>query len=114
MENYIPVLDLFAGPGGLAEGTSAFVIPNGKKPLDVTLSVEKESSAGRALRLCAFTRQFKDGLPPEYYQYILGKLGNRPEDKLSKIYPAQSERANKEALQFTLGDDSNPDLDALI
>jgi DNA (cytosine-5)-methyltransferase 1 len=114
MENYIPVLDLFAGPGGLAEGTSAFVAPNGKKPFDITLSVEKENSAWRTLRLRAFTRQFKNGLPPEYYEYIAGKLGNSPEEELFKKYPAQAEQANKEALQFTLGDDCNLDLDALI
>jgi DNA (cytosine-5)-methyltransferase 1 len=41
-------------------------------------------------------------------------LGNSPEDELFKIYPAQTEQADKEALQFTLGDDSNLDLDALI
>ncbi|WP_340123258.1 DNA cytosine methyltransferase [Methylobacter svalbardensis] len=114
MENYIPVLDLFAGPGGLAEGTSAFIAPDGKKPFDITLSVEKESSAWRTLRLRAFTRQFKDGLPSEYYGYIAGKLGNIPEDELFKIFPIQAEQANKETLQFTLGDDCNLDLDAQI
>ena len=41
-------------------------------------------------------------------------MGNSPEDELFKIYPAQTEQADKEALQFTLGDDSNLDLDALI
>ncbi|MGZ8225070.1 MAG: hypothetical protein ACXWT3_00335, partial [Methylococcaceae bacterium] len=112
--------ELYTCPGpvsrarGLAEGTSAFVVLDGKKPFDITLSVEKESSAWRTLRLRAFTRQFKDGLPPEYYQYIAGKLGNSPEDELFKIYPAQAEQANKEALQFTLGDDCNLNLDALI
>mgnify|MGYP001810246505 CR=1 FL=1 len=114
MENYIPVIDLFAGPGGLAEGTSTFVVPDGRKPFDITLSVEKEISAWRTLRLRAFTRQFKDGLPPEYYGYIAGKLGNSPEDELFKIYPTQADKANKEALQFTLGDDCNLNLDALI
>jgi len=114
IENYIPVLDLFAGPGGLAEGTSAFVVPDGKKPFDITLSVEKEYSAWKTLRLRAFTRQFKGRFPPEYYEYIAGKLGNSPEEGLFKKYPAQAEQANKEALQFTLGDDCNLDLDALI
>jgi len=114
MENYIPVLDLFAGPGGLAEGISAFLAPDGSKPFDITLSVEKEDSAWRTLRLRAFTRQFKDGLPPEYYQYVAGGLGKSPEDKLFKTYPAQAERANKEAQQFTLGDDCNSVIDALI
>ncbi|MDI1359689.1 hypothetical protein [Methylobacter sp.] len=85
-----------------------------KKPFDITLSVEKENSAWRTLRLRAFTRQFKGGLPSEYYGYIAGKLGNSPEDELFKIYPAQADQANKEALQFTLGDDCNLDLDALV
>jgi DNA (cytosine-5)-methyltransferase 1 len=114
MENYIPVLDLFAGPGGLAEGMSAFIATDGKKTFDITLSVEKENSAWRTLRLRAFTRQFKDRLPQEYYQYIAGKLGDSPEDALFKKYPVQAEQANKEALQFTLGDDCNQNLDTLI
>jgi hypothetical protein len=71
MENYIPVLDLFAGPGGLAEGTSAFIAPDGKKPFDITLSVEKENSAWRTLRLRAFTRQFKDELPQHTINTLL-------------------------------------------
>jgi len=45
---------------------------------------------------------------------ISGLPGNNPEDDLFKIYPAQAEQANNEALQFTLGKDSNLDLDALI
>jgi hypothetical protein len=41
-------------------------------------------------------------------------LGNCPEEELFNKYPAQAEKANKEALQFTLGDDCNLVLDALI
>ena len=115
MENYdIPVLDLFAGPGGLAEGISAFILLDGNKPFDIRLSVEKESNAWRTLRLRAFTRQFENELPPEYYQYITGNLGNSPEDELFKIYSEEAKRANEEALQFTLGEDSNVKLDVLI
>jgi DNA (cytosine-5)-methyltransferase 1 len=115
MENYnIPVLDLFAGPGGLAEGISAFISSDVHKGFDIRLSVEKEDSAWRTLRLRAFTRQFKDGLPPEYYQYIAGNLGNNPEEQLFKKYSKQAEQADKEALQFTLGDDCNRKLDDLI
>ncbi len=109
----IPVLDLFAGPGGLAEGISAFITDE-NKPFDIRLSVEKESSAWRTLRLRAFTRQFKNGLPTEYYEYIANNLGNNPEEQLFKKYPKQAEQANKEALQFTLGDDCNRKLDDLI
>lgn len=113
MENYIPVLDLFAGPGGLAEGTSAFTL-NGKKPFNIRLSVEKEESAWKTLRLRAFTRQFKEALPQEYYEYIAGNLGNTPEDKLFKIHHEEAKQANEEARQFTLGTDNNLDLNALI
>lgn len=114
MDNYIPVLDLFAGPGGLAEGTSAFIAPDGRKPFDISLSVEKENSAWQTLILRAFTRQFKEGFPPEYYEYIAGILGKNSEENLFKIYPEQAKKATREALQFTLGKDSNPDLDSLI
>lgn len=114
MENYIPVLDLFAGPGGLAEGTSAFTTSDGNKPFDIKLSIEKEDSAWRTLRLRAFTRQFKNGLPSEYYQYISGNLGDNPEEFLFKKYPEQEKQANEEALQFTLGDHCNQKLDILI
>ena len=52
------VVDLFAGPGGLAEGFSAFRA-NGSAPFDVRLSVEKEASAFATLRLGSFFRHFR-------------------------------------------------------
>ena len=54
MENDIPVLDLFAGPGGLAEGTSAFAVSDGKKPFDITLSVEKKKQRMENLEATCF------------------------------------------------------------
>src|SRR5262249_47190099 len=38
----IPIIDLFAGPGGLSEGFSAFELPNGVRPFKVVLSIEKD------------------------------------------------------------------------
>ena len=61
-----------------------------------------------------FTRQFEDGLPSEYYEYIAGKLGNTPEDELFKRYPEKAKLAKEEALKFTLGDHCNQKLDDLI
>jgi len=114
MNGKIPVIDLFAGPGGLAEGISAFTSDQKAKPFNISLSVEKEYSAWKTLRLRAFTRQFDKKLPPEYYDYIAGKLGNSPEDELFKRYPDEAAKANLEALQFTLGEDSHDDLDGMI
>lgn len=64
------VVDLFAGPGGLAEGFSSVLDENGERVFEVAMSVEKEASAHRTLTLRAFTRQFPHGqLPEAYYAY---------------------------------------------
>ena len=39
--NQIPVIDLFAGPGGLAEGFSSLK-DNGERIFNIKLSIEKE------------------------------------------------------------------------
>ena len=57
------VVDLFAGPGGLAEGFSSVRDENGKRLSEIALSVEKESSAFETLRLRSFVRQFDRDLP---------------------------------------------------
>jgi len=41
----IPVIDLFAGPGGLGEGFSALGWPEGVPRFDIRLSIEKEPTA---------------------------------------------------------------------
>jgi len=112
--NHIKIIDLFAGPGGLAEGFSTFTPKKSDNRFKIALSVEMEYSAWRTLRLRAFTRQFGGQLPPEYYDYIAGKLGNSPEKKLFEIYPEEACKANNEAIQFTLGKDSNRRLFKLI
>ncbi len=114
MPNTIPVIDLFAGPGGLAEGFSALKKDENDKVFDIALSVEKEYSAWRTLRLRAFVRQFEDNIPNEYYEYISGNLGSTPEEILFQKYPKEAAAANAEAIQFTLGQDSNRELDKAI
>lgn len=69
----IPVVDVFAGAGGLGEGFSAW--PNHEEPLFHTaLSVEKNPAALRTLRLRAFYRMFHPKeVPEEFYRFICGK-----------------------------------------
>lgn len=69
MNTEFAIVDLFAGPGGLAEGFSSLSNRDGSRPFHVALSVEKEPSAFETLRLRSFLRQFKDGFPPEYYRW---------------------------------------------
>ena len=69
------VVDLFAGPGGLAEGFSSVRNRDGQRVFEIALSVEKESSAHRTLRLRSFFRQFS--VPPtDYYDYVAGKISH--------------------------------------
>jgi len=69
----IPVIDIFAGPGGLGEGFSAFKSSAGTCPFKVKLSVEMDEFAHRTLLLRSFFRQFDPGsMPPAYYEYLRG------------------------------------------
>lgn len=105
------VVDLFAGPGGLAEGFSSVRDASGKRVFDIALSVEKEASAFATLRLRSFFRQF-DTPPPEYYEYVGGTLSH---DQLVSAYPSQWEAARAETLQLELGTPGASDkLDPLI
>ena len=111
------MIDLFAGPGGLGEGFSAFQSSAGdQNPFKIGLSVEKEASAVRTLKLRAFFRQFPQGEAPEkYYEFLAGSLGAQPEDQLYQTPDFRSEVSNAEieARQLTLGKD-NSEIDAAI
>lgn len=97
----IPVVDFFAGPGGLGEGFSAFRPKGNTNPFRIVLSVEKEPSAHKTLRLRAFARRFQEGeLPSSYYRYIRGEA-DCPWDDSNR---AEWEAAESEALCATLGD----------
>lgn len=96
------VVDLFAGPGGLAEGFSAVSDPNGHHPFKVVLSVEKEKSAHSTLLLRTFLRQFGGKFPDEYYTFL--KQGAAEPD-WAALYPDEWKRANQDALLLELGQD---------
>lgn len=92
----VKIIDLFAGPGGLGEGFSAYEDENGKHPFSIAVSVEKEPSAHKTLQLRAFFRKFPKGeAPEEYYQYVLGKISRK---ELFDAYPKQAEAAYEETL----------------
>lgn len=94
------VVDLFAGPGGLSEGFSAFRVGGDHMPFSVALSVEKERSAHKTLLLRAFLHQFGDEYPPEYYEYLrVG--GNQPD--WASLYPTEWDTASEQTLRSELG-----------
>ena len=106
-EKSIPVIDLFAGPGGLGEGFSSFSC-KGKDRFKIALSVEKDPHAHATLTLRAFYRQFTKGkVPAEYYAYVRGEISS---EDLFDAFPKQADAAKKEALCLTLGEDENDDV----
>lgn len=100
MQKEFAIVDLFAGPGGLAEGFSSVRSEGGSRPFRVALSVEKEPSAFQTLRLRSFLRQFPNGFPTEYYRFL---NNNMPEPKWGELYPEEWEAACDETVMLELG-----------
>jgi len=109
MNQPIKIIDLFSGPGGLGEGFSALKDADGNSPFKISISIEKEKSAHRTLKLRAFFRQFNGDAPKEYYDFLKGKLGKTPEEKLYQIpkFSTQVRAADYEAQNLELGKDNN-------
>lgn len=107
MPNNINVIDLFAGPGGLGEGFSAFA------PADTTqggfrirMSVEKEASAHKTLSLRALYRNLKGtGDVRHYHDYFEGHIDKA--ELLAKV-PDAWQDADMESLggPRALGEDN--------
>lgn len=108
MKKQIKIIDLFSGPGGLGEGFSALKDAKGNSPFKIAISIEKEKSAHRTLKLRAFFRQFNGNAPKEYYDFLKGNLGKTPEEQLYKLpkYLKQVEEADLEAQNLELGNDN--------
>jgi len=96
----IPVVDLFAGPGGLGEGFSSARDEHGKGCFNITLSIEKEHYARETLELRAFFREFRDEVPDEYYSYLRGEITR---EELFGKYPKQAQAAQYQAWHAELG-----------
>jgi len=109
--NNIPIIDLFAGPGGLSEGFSSLNY-NSERVFDIKLSIEKDAIACDTLRLRSFFRKFeKDKKPIEYYKFL------KETDKLKKIqiknhlfekYNKEYFEADNEVLNAELGSNKFP------
>ena len=103
----IPVVDLFAGPGGLGEGFSAFTPPNPVSRFKLSISIEKDEIAHKTLLLRSFYRQFEyEDIPQGYYDFITQDRFNleRLNDLLDNFDEGASART--EALCRELGRDN--------
>jgi DNA (cytosine-5)-methyltransferase 1 len=109
----IPVIDLFAGPGGLGEGFSSLRDSHGDPIFRIRLSVEKDPNAHKTLELRSFFRQFPDGeVHEDYYRYVRGEGITRKE--LFAAHEVEAEAARKEAWNFELADQHAEEIDVRI
>jgi len=118
----IPVIDLFAGPGGLGEGFSAFSPATYARvfgeeestacesvcPFQIRLTVEKERFAHQTLRLRRFYHAMmrnRSFIPDEYYDYIRKPPDDRDfaEFVESATFCDEAITASGEALKAELG-----------
>lgn len=107
----IPIIDLFAGPGGLAEGFSS--IKNKEQSVfGIKLSIEKDENAHKTLELRSFYRQFpKNKLPEEYYEVLKEVDLEKREHKkiqLFEKFKVEYEIAKNEAWLAELGNKAYP------
>lgn len=99
----IPVIDIFAGPGGLGEGFSSVFDENGDRVFNTVLSIEMEEYAHKTLTLRSFYRQFKPTeVPEEYYQVLRGEITIEELFENEK-FAKETEAAQKEAKRAKLG-----------
>lgn len=93
MNKMIPIIDLFAGPGGLGEGFTRY--DKSDIRFKIALSIEKDPFAHQTLKLRAFFRQFTNNdIPEEYYDYLSGLISR---NELFDAFPKQALQAGTES-----------------
>ena len=111
MPHSAPIVDLFAGPGGLGEGFSS--IDDGKM-FKTIVSAEMEASAHSTLRLRSFYRILRgkgEQALESYYSYCNGETSVPYDDDTLSDW----EEAGREARQITLGTETGDDeLNAIL
>ena len=90
MKNNIPVIDLFAGPGGLGEGFA-------KAGFDIVLSIEMDATACNTLRLRKFYSLYKDNSVPKLYYDVI--RGDKPLLDLQNKYAKEWKVAASKVLK---------------
>jgi DNA (cytosine-5)-methyltransferase 1 len=102
----IPIIDVFAGPGGLGEGFSRAFDSSGERRFRVALSIEKDPIARHTLMLRSFYRQFAEGeVPDDYFRRLRGEITNA---ELFDRYADEYTRADWESWRAELASPEFP------
>ena len=98
-----PVVDLFAGPGGLGEGFASALSERGSALFRSVASIERDEFSHQTLLLRHFLRHFPDGeAPEEYYDFLAKRITI---EDLFAAWPAAFAEARRSALRISLGPD---------
>lgn len=107
-----PVIDLFAGPGGLGEGFASVVDDKARYRFRSAVAIERDEFSHRTLLLRHFVRHFPEGeIPDEYYDFLAARIS---EAELFDLYPAAHREAKSSALRISLGEESRTPVRAII
>ncbi|MGC3938748.1 DNA cytosine methyltransferase [Roseobacter sp. EG26] len=107
-----PLVDVFAGPGGLGEGFSSLIRGTKDACFRSVISVEQNEFAHKTLLLRHFLKNFKGSEPPDdYYNYLKGSISL---EELYELHPKQKEHAERSAIRISLGPDNHERVRKLI
>ena len=110
----IPIIDLFAGPGGLGEGFSSLRDHKREPVFEIVLSIEKDPMAHKTLTLRAVFRQLRG---TKHIQHYYSYIRNEIDEQMFRKIPAVAEafaHAEKEARCLELGKADEAGVDAEI
>jgi len=105
-----PVIDLFAGPGGLGEGFASLLHPRTPDlyAFKTAISIEKDMFSHQTLKLRHFYREFQsNAVPDDYYHYLENRITL---EELYKRHPVESAQADHTAWLCTLGETPHEDV----
>ena len=106
-----PVVDLFAGPGGLGEGFASLTDEQARPRFTSLVAIERDEFSHQTLLLRHFLRGFADGVPEDYYAYLSDEI-DLP--TLYQRHEPQFDHARKSALKISLGPESHSQVKRLI
>ncbi|WP_422934346.1 DNA cytosine methyltransferase [Sinomonas sp. P47F7] len=109
----IPVVDVFAGPGGLNEGFSK-VLRDGRPVFQTVLSIEMESSAVKTLRFRSAMRHLRATGSTAGLDDFLHKKISMAELETDAEYKIAAKKAYEEVRQFTLSEETRAESDEMI
>ncbi len=101
MNTKYPIVDVFAGAGGLGEGFLSVLDQQQRRRFTASLSIEAEANAFSTLTVRHFFNAFNPGAAPDAYYDLLA--GTNTVEQLFRMYPVEAAHAFSCACQLRMG-----------